>query len=119
MTVVVLLSQDLMLSSMLTGPAHRAGWQLVSCRSWTALTDTIAQAQAADHDVRLVVIDLSLPGLELTAESVSQLHAHSIATVAFGPHVHRDRLAAATAAGCQRVWSRGQLHQHADELFAS
>ncbi|MFO0912318.1 MAG: hypothetical protein U0795_05150 [Pirellulales bacterium] len=119
MPVAVLLSQDLMLSSMLSGPAGRARWQLVSCRNWQAMTETIAQAPAAGRDVKLVVIDLTLSGLELKTELFDQLHSQSIATVAFGPHVHRERLAAALAAGCQRVWSRGQLHQQADELFAS
>lgn len=118
MPVVVLLSQDLMLGSMLSGPAGRAGWHMISCTNWPALAATIAQAQAAGQDVKLVVIDLSLNGLELTAEAVAQLHTQSIATVAFGPHVHRERLAAAASAGCQRVWSRGQLHQQAGELFA-
>ena len=114
----ILLSRDLMLSSALAGPARQHGWALAVCGSWSGLQDAVVNAQAAQAPVRLALIDLSLHDLQLRPEDIAWLHARSIDTVAFAPHVHRDRLAAAQAAGCRRVWSRGQLHQQAAELFA-
>jgi hypothetical protein len=42
-----------------------------------------------------------------------------LAILAYGPHVHEDRLAAARAAGCDAVVSRGQLDREADSLLAT
>jgi hypothetical protein len=114
----ILVSRDLMLSSALAGPARQHGWALSVSASWSGLQDAIANAQAAQAPARLALIDLSLHDFQLSPDQIAWLHARSIETVAFGPHVHRERLVAAQAAGCRRVWSRGQLHQQADELFA-
>jgi hypothetical protein len=37
--------------------------------------------------------------------------------IAFGPHVHEDRLAAARAAGCDSVLSRGQFFSQAENVL--
>jgi hypothetical protein len=108
----VLLSRDLMLQAMLAGAAQPRGWQLVTRGTWHELSDLLSQ-----QTVRLVLYDLSMAGELPEPHWWRDLHARGIATVAFGPHVHLQRLQAARQAGCQQVLSRGQLHQQAGTLF--
>lgn len=111
---VALLTTDLMQSSQVSGAAQRVGTQL---RVFSA-ADALCSALAAEP-ARLVVIDLSLPGLDVPAlmARLQQLPAGPPRTLAFGPHVHRDRLAQAREAGCQQVVSRGQFHAEMDGLL--
>jgi hypothetical protein len=41
-----------------------------------------------------------------------------MAIVAYAPHVHEDRLRAATEAGCNEVLSRGQFDRQMDDILA-
>ena len=74
----------------------------------------------------LVVVDLSAPGaagdLVTAARSLAAAHGAagqgSAAVVAFGPHVARDRLADAAAAGADDVVSRGELLGNLPALVA-
>ncbi len=77
-------------------------------------------AKAADAPPVLVILDLSLDTLH-PAALVQQLKEQTPSTrvVAFGPHVHRQRLADAKAAGCDAVMSRGQFHAEAEGLLRS
>jgi len=112
----LLLSADLMIASQAAGPARQAGADLSIVSSVTALVERAAQVQP-----RVVIIDLALGGLDI-AEVVSQLRCAvptPLAIVAFGQHVHEERLAAAAAAGCDHVLSRGQFHAQAGRLLAS
>ncbi len=72
------------------------------------LDELVVAAAGAD----LVVVDLGRPGvLDLLAQV-------SAPTIGFGSHVDRDLLAAATAAGCDRVMARSAFFGHAAELLA-
>ena len=74
-----------------------------------------AQGQSLD----LVIVDLSLPGLDL-GELIAGLRAlpNSPRTiVGFAPHVHEAALLAAQQAGCDVVMSRGQFNAQLDELL--
>jgi CheY-like chemotaxis protein len=113
---VVLLSSDLAVLSRVEGAARRSG-------------ETVRQAgsgpQAAEicesGDVRLVVVDLSTPGIDL-ATVVPRLHAGTSASrriMAFGPHVHEGRLAEARDAGCDLVVTRGQFFSQLDSLLSA
>ncbi len=77
-------------------------------------------AKAAETPPRLVILDLSLDAID-PATLVKQLKEQtpSARVVAFGPHVHRQRLADAKAAGCDAVMSRGQFHAEAESLLRS
>jgi CheY-like chemotaxis protein len=102
---VLLLSPDLMVQSRVAAAAGRA--EIPAPRIWggreiPAIEDTAR--------IRLVLIDLSSPGLDVkkTVAAVRErLTGASI--VAFGPHVQMAKLEAARDAGCDRVISRGQL----------
>jgi DNA-binding NarL/FixJ family response regulator len=113
MAVLALIS-DLMMQSQVAGAAARAAATLKIATTADALL-----AQAAASQPRLVIVDLSHPGLdprELIAALKRVLLADS-ATLAFGPHVHAARLAEATEAGCDTVISRGQFHAQMEAIL--
>jgi CheY-like chemotaxis protein len=118
----VLLSGDLMLVSSAQGAADRHGVRLI-----TAVSEEQALEAMRDAAARLVVIDLRLPGLDVAA-FVSRVRSakpwvdgarhEQAAVVACGPHVHEEALAAAAAAGCDEVITRGQFERRIDALLA-
>ncbi len=93
---------DLMDRSRLTSSAGPAGPEL----RFVALADLahLADLGAAD-EVDLVVVDLARPG---ALEAVAALDLE-VPVVGFGPHVDDGLLAAATAAGCDRVLPRSRF----------
>jgi DNA-binding response OmpR family regulator len=110
---VVLLSSDLMVVSRVQGAAAHAG----------SVVRIAAEATAAelhrDAPADMVIVDLATPGLELST-LVSQLRSNtsnSPRVLAFGPHVHENRLEAAQLAGCDVVLSRGQFFSQIDSLL--
>lgn len=109
----LILSTDLMLGSQLSGAAARTGVSVQSCGSADKLLETLMPDEAT-----LVILDLGLPTLDV-AGLVAAIRQRSPAAkvIAFGPHVHKQRLEAATAAGCDRVMSRGQFHATMDDLL--
>ena len=111
---VVLLSSDLMVVSRVEGAAARLG---------TTVRITSTPSQAVDcgnaDEAKVLIVDLSSPSLDIAA-LVNQLKSkQSAATrvVAFGPHVHEQRLAAARDAGCDQVVSRGQFFAQLDTIL--
>jgi DNA-binding NarL/FixJ family response regulator len=110
----VLFSTDLVAASAAAGAAARVKAPLTTALSLADLQTRLASAPA-----RLVVVDLSTPGLNIH-ELVPLLRAAapSARILAFGPHVHEARLAAARTAGCDEVVSRGQFHSRMEQIFA-
>jgi CheY-like chemotaxis protein len=103
---VVLLTSDLTVVSRVQGAAARRGATLRTAGSQQQALDA-CQSQP----VEMVIIDLAMPSLDVGGV-VDQLRAGESAAariVAFGPHVHEERLAAARQAGCDEVVSRGQF----------
>jgi CheY-like chemotaxis protein len=111
---VVLLSSDLMVASAADGIARRLGAQLITA----ANADEFVQAVGSQH-AALAVLDLRTPRLEVAA-LLPRLREHAPACkiVAFGPHVHEQSLAAAQAAGCDEVFTRGQFERRFESLLA-
>lgn len=112
--VALLLTADLGCSSKSSGAAARAGVELNVAMSAAALLEKAA-ARPAD----VVMLDLTMPGVAL-ADLVAQLKALPVpagAVIAFGPHVHEGKLAAAAAAGCDLVVTRGQFHAQLEQLL--
>jgi DNA-binding NarL/FixJ family response regulator len=111
---VVLLSNDLMVVSRVSGAAASSGAVLRVAGSAAA-----AIAHLDERTANLVVIDLGLPAIELEPfiSSVKTDGEHSARVIAFGPHVHAERLAAARSAGCDAVLSRGQFFAQVDALM--
>jgi len=81
---------------------------------------TRAEASADGATGYFVIIDLGSPGMEVTNEMrcLQGFDPAPDRVAAFGPHVHAGKLAAATAAGCDPVLSRGQLNRELSHLLA-
>lgn len=112
---ILLLSKDLTVVSQLAGIAKQLDTELQSASS---LAD--AQRAAEQRQFRLAVVDLSVAELaaDILRSQLDFLLQAGIPVVAFGPHVHERVLAAAKAAGCQRVLSRGQFIREAAVVIA-
>jgi DNA-binding NarL/FixJ family response regulator len=103
---VVFVGSDLMFSSQLLGAAAKLGLKLHLAASSADVGAKITP------DCRLVLIDLTLPGLDLPAVvAAANERAPEARIVAFGPHVDEQALAAAQDAGAHVVMSRGQFHR--------
>ncbi len=80
-----------------------------------------AALRACGEDaVRLLAIDLRTPRLDVAA-LMAELRAScpgGVHVLAFGPHVHEASLAAAEAAGCDEVATRGEFERRLDAALA-
>jgi CheY-like chemotaxis protein len=112
MTVVVL-TGDLTVIARVQGAATKAGVPMRAASSEMAAIEL-----CVNGEVDTLVIDLSA-SLRDVAAFVAQVKATASAPriVAFGPHVHEARLAAAREAGCDEVVSRGQFFAQMDGLL--
>ncbi len=109
----LLLTADLMAASKVAGASARSG---VSVTIASSPADFLAKAAAATF--ALMILDLTVAGVDL-ADFVPRLKSLTPTPIvlAYGPHVHEARLAAATQAGCDEVISRGQFHAQMDEIL--
>ncbi len=107
------LTSDLVLQSQISAAAERTAVPVTLAASVDALLTQVEAGQP-----RLVILDLSHSGLD-PGQLVPRIRELAVGTtiVAFGPHVHRQRLAAAQQAGCDLVVSRGQFHAAKDEIL--
>lgn len=113
MAKLVLVSGDLMVAARVEGAARKCG---VSLATVAGHAPAIA---AGGDDWRVALIDLRSPGLDLSA-LVAELRQlpRPPTIIAFGPHVHEQRLEEARRAGCDMVISRGQLDRDAEAILA-
>ncbi|MEQ8210821.1 MAG: hypothetical protein RH917_13425 [Lacipirellulaceae bacterium] len=108
---VVLLSSDLMFTSKIEGAVRTCGAKLfVTSDAQAAITSANEEGSA------LVMIDLTLPVLNL--EDLLTSLPEGCQSLAYGPHVHEAKLAAANDAGCDLVVSRGELDRKLPTLLA-
>jgi DNA-binding NarL/FixJ family response regulator len=111
---VVLLTGDLVVMSRVSGAAAQK-----SVDVQTASNARQAAESCREHSAQMLIVDLSTPSLNV-AELVAAVNIDNDSPptiVAFGPHVHEERLAAARDAGCDRVVSRGQFFGQLDTLL--
>lgn len=111
---VLFLTSDLVFPSRVAGVAQRLGARLETVGAEQSLFTKLEATEPA-----VVLIDLNAIGAE-TEMIVSKLNAlehRPRMIVAFGPHVHEAKLAAARAAGCDIVLTRGQFDAQMDELL--
>jgi CheY-like chemotaxis protein len=113
MSALALIS-DLLMQSQVAAAATRAGADIA-----IAAADDALVAKAESLRPRLVIVDLSHPGLDprQLLDRLQPLLPPDVTTVAFGPHVHKQRLAAATEAGFGLVVSRGQFHAEMEQIL--
>jgi hypothetical protein len=111
---VLLFSSDLMISSRVEGAAVRANLTAKTVSTISALAAECGREAAA-----MIFVDLSTAANEVAAimRMVRSAGVDRPAIVAFGPHVHEAKLAAARAAGCDQVLSRGQFFAQLDAIL--
>jgi len=106
--LIAFLTTDLIFPSRVAGVAGKIGARMETAVSESALLAKLRETDSADI---LVLLDLSTAGID-PPKLVAAVRAQSPpprAIIAFGPHVHEAKLAAARAAGCDLVLSRGQF----------
>ncbi len=108
----LILTQDLFFASKVTGTGAALGLTVRSLGTLDALREELAAG-----DVGLVILDLE----HRTAAPADVLAAipadAAIATLAFGPHVQTERLAAAQSAGFQQVMPRSKFSASLAEIL--
>jgi len=112
---VVLLTRDLAVVSQVDAAAARMG---MAAQTVSSVSDAVARCIA--EQARLVVIDLGMPSLDVS-ELLAQVKTATPTPprfVAFGPHVHTERLAAARDAGCDEVISRGAFFAQLEAVLS-
>jgi len=114
--MVVLLTDDLMVASRVEGAARRAGALLTTCADVECLA-----LQCREQSVDRLIVDLSSRSGDVAAivDYFAEVAVERPPMTAFGPHVHDKLLAAAAAAGCENVVSRGQFFAELDAMFVS
>lgn len=110
---ILLYSNNLMAVAPIRGAADRLGTSLL-----TASTTDELRRHCEPGGVELVLLDLATPNLD-PHDLVPKLRAATVpAVVAFGPHVHEQRLRNAAEAGCDEVLTQGQLHGQVETVIA-
>ena len=102
----LLLSDDLIFASRVTGTARDLGLVVKPTRSVEALV-----ALARQHRPRCVLVDLANPGLDLGElfRRLAEACPPPPRVVAYGSHVDTATLRAARAAGCEPVLPRSKF----------
>jgi AmiR/NasT family two-component response regulator len=111
---VLVLTRDLNVISRVDGAAARLG----------AVASSVAQscdvaARCRDESAELLVIDLDSSQVDVKAliDEIALASSSLPRIVAFGSHVHVEKLNAAREAGCHEVVSRGQFFSQTDALL--
>ena len=104
---VLFLTKDLMFSSRVSACAQSLKMDLSVVADHERLLASAAREQA-----QLVLLDLSTPGLDTTqlVPQLRQLAFSPKAIIAYGPHVHEAKLAAAQETGCDEILARGAFN---------
>lgn len=103
-----------MFGSTVSGFANAAGARFLNPASTDAL-----RTSRDENSPQLVLIDLETPGLNIAALP-ELLDTQTLNTaIAYGPHVHTERLALAEQVGIGTVMSRGQFHSQVGALIAA
>lgn len=111
---ILLISTDLLIQSRVSAAATRRGF----APPGTSSADAVPSREDL-ADCGIVILDLSAPGLDV-ARAVPALRERlpeSAPIIAFAPHVHTAKLAAAREAGCDQVLSRGQIDREIDAIL--
>ena len=112
---VLLFTGDLIVLSRVEGAVAKLGVALES----TSSADQVATV-AGQHDIDVLIVDLdtALSDVGRLVAAVKTDRKDPPTVVAFGPHVHHSRLAAAREAGCDVVVSRGEFFSRVDDILA-
>jgi hypothetical protein len=109
----LLLSRDLIFTSKVTGTARALGISVM-----TAGNSALASSMIEQWNPKVVFIDLAAGDLVRPEALIAYRQAAPESVfVAFGSHVDRDALAAASTAGCDRVMPRSKFSAELPDLM--
>ena len=102
----LMLCDDLIFTSKVTGTARALGLAVQAARSPTVLLEAARRAAP-----RCVIVDLHVPGLDLPdlMRQLADVCPDMPRVVAYGSHVEAATLHAARVAGCDPVWPRSKF----------
>lgn len=116
----LLLSQDLFFSSKITGTATALGLKVaVKGKPDDAVQLTAAVQFDEKEPLQFIMIDLSLPGLNIENFVANLPTENRPQLIAYDAHVKTERLKAARDAGCNRVLPRGQFDKQLQTILQS
>jgi len=106
MSSALLLCDDLLFASRITGEARALGLAVKTARSLDQLLDFARQEAPAG-----VLLDLAFPGLDLPAlfRCLAEACPSPLRVAAYGSHVDTERLRLARSAGCDPVLPRSKF----------
>jgi CheY-like chemotaxis protein len=108
----ILLCDDLLFTSRISGTARALGLEMRTARNVAALEEIARQQEPA-----CVIVDVHHPGLNLPALVAAVRRGAACTIVAYGSHVAADVLQAARDAGCDVVLPRSKfVDTLADEM---
>ncbi|MBX3381606.1 MAG: hypothetical protein KF805_16035 [Phycisphaeraceae bacterium] len=117
--MILYLAADLIWASKIKATADSLG---LACRPVRNME--MLEARLADSDVKALIVDLDVA--EMAMEMVGRVKGQrskgaegqrDVRVLAFGPHVARDALAAAQAAGADEVMTRGGFDHNMDQVL--
>jgi CheY-like chemotaxis protein len=102
----LLLCDDLIFTSRITGTAHDLGYTFKTARSPEVLRELFAQEAPS-----CIVLDLANPGLVIKElmNAIQEKSELRPKVIAYGSHVDAATLKAARDAGCDKVFTRSQF----------
>src|SRR5690606_37770965 len=110
---VLLVSGDLFLGSRIRAAAQGQNRSLDVAGSGAMALERL---QSASY--RLVLVDLETPGLQIAELVAARTGDDRPTFIAYGPHVHEQRLETARQAGCDRVLTRGKFDAALPQLLS-
>jgi CheY-like chemotaxis protein len=114
--LILFLTTDLVFPSRVAGVTQQLGARLETAASAEALMTKLA----TNPGEAIVLLDLNSPGVDpaVIVPQLKALPAPPRSIIAFGPHVYAEKLAAAKAAGCNSVLTRGQFDAQMASLLS-
>ncbi len=109
----IFLSNDMMFSSHIMSAADNVDVALTVTMSPDGLINEVL-----DEQTQLVILDLRVAGIEPIelVQKIREISANA-KVVAFGPHIHQQRLASARDANCDEVLTQGQFNSRMTDLL--
>lgn len=106
------IGRDLFFSSKVTGTARQLGWEMEVAAN---ISDAVASCENGAY--RCLFFDLEMPQSDLVHLMDNLPEENRPVVIAFGAHVHTERLEAARAAGCDQVMPRSRFSSELPELL--
>ncbi len=82
-----------------------------------ARNSSMLQNLMADPNLRALIVDLDDPDIALELIRQARVQSSPIQILAYGPHIARDALDAARAAGADSVLPRGAFHANLIDIL--